>query len=203
MNTPSPVSLSRFRAWNLDRGAGRLKEVLWLIVRSMAFLHMPFPFYGFRRCLLRWFGAQVGKGVVIKPGVKITFPWKLVIADNAWLGEDCWILNLDRIEIGANVCLSQRAMLCTGSHDWTSPRFELILRPVTIESGAWIAAGAFVGPGVTVGTHAVLTANSVATRDLEPYAIYQGNPAEKVRDRILRSPRVEPSDIACGRCMST
>lgn len=197
------VSLSRFRAWNLDRGAGQLKEVLWLIVRSIVFLHMPFPLYALRRWLLRRFGAQVGKGVIIKAGVKITFPWKLAIGDNTWLGEECWILNLDHVTIGADVCISQRAMVCTGSHNWRSPGFDLIVKPVAIESGAWIAAGAFVGPGVTVATHAVLTANSVATRDLKPYAIYQGNPAEKVRDRILNSRRQELLIAASSRSMNT
>ncbi len=197
------VSLSRFRAWNLDRGAGRLKEALWLIVRSVVFLHMPFPLYAFRRWLLRRFGAQVGRGVIIKPGVRITFPWKLVIGDNAWLGEECWILNLDHVTIGADVCISQRAMVCTGSHDWRSPGFDLILKPLTLESGSWIAAGAFVGPGVTVGTHAVLTANSVATKDLEPYSIYQGNPAERVRARVVGLPRGKLSTAGCGRCTST
>ncbi len=180
------VSLSEFRACNLDRGAGKLKEGLWLIVRSVVFLHTPFPMYAFKRWLLRCFGAKVGQGVVIKPGVKITFPWKLTIGDHAWLGEECSILNLHHIEIGANACISQRVMLCTGSHDWTSPTFDLILKPVKIDASAWIAAKAFVGPGVSVGTHAVLTANSVATKDLEPYSIYQGNPAEKIRVRELR-----------------
>jgi putative colanic acid biosynthesis acetyltransferase WcaF len=136
---------------------------------------------------LRWFGAKIGKGVVIKPQVKITFPWKLEMGDHVWLGEECWLLNLERITIGSNVCISQRAFLCTGSHNYKSPAFDLIVKPIQVEEGAWIGAGAWVGPGIRVGTHAVLTAGSVATSDLQPFGIYQGNPAVLIKQRIISS----------------
>jgi putative colanic acid biosynthesis acetyltransferase WcaF len=130
-----------------------------------------------KAAVLRWFGARVGRGVVIKPGVKITFPWKLTLGNHVWLGEENWLLNLAPITIGDNVCISQRALLCTGNHDYTSPGFDLMTGPIVVEGGAWIGAGAIVGPGVTVGAHAVLTAGSVATSDLEPGGVYQRNPA--------------------------
>lgn len=182
-----PVDLSRFENRAFQRGSGLLKEALWLVVRKLVFDLCPFGAYALKRALLRGFGARVGRGVVIKPGVKITFPWKLELGDHVWLGEDCWLLNLDRISVASHVCISQRAMLCTGSHDYTSPTFDLVVKPIRVEAGAWLAADAWVGPGVVVGEHALLAAGSVATRDLEPFGIYQGNPAVKTRVRGLRA----------------
>ena len=101
------------------------------------------------------------------------------------MSEQCWLLNLAPIEIASHACISQRAFLCTGNHNYQSPAFDLITKPIRVECGAWIGSSAFVGPGVTVGTHAVLTAGSVATKDLEPYGIYQGNPALRVKERVL------------------
>jgi putative colanic acid biosynthesis acetyltransferase WcaF len=138
---------------------------------------------------LRAFGAKIGRGVVIKPQVKITFPWKLDIGDYVWLGEECWLLNLDRITIGSNVCISQRVFLCTGNHNYRLRTFDLIVKPITIEEGAWLGAGCGVGPGVKIGTHAVLAACSVMTSDMEPWGIYQGNPAVFIKRRSLEIPR--------------
>ena len=181
------VNLSGYRAAGFDRGASRFKETLWVLVRCLFFApSLPMP-SALRVFWLRWFGAKIGKGVVIKPQVKITFPWKLEMGDHVWLGEECWLLNLERITIGSNVCISQRAFLCTGSHNYKSPAFDLIVKPIQVEEGAWIGAGAWVGPGIRVGTHAVLTAGSVATSDLQPFGIYQGNPAVLIKQRIISS----------------
>lgn len=177
------VDLSTFSTRDFDRGAGRLKELLWVVVSLGLFRLCPLKLSGLKCAVLRWFGARVGRGVVIKPEVKITFPWKLTVGDHAWLGEECWLLNLAPIEIGSHACISQRAFLCTGNHDYTSPSFDLVTKPIRVEQGAWIGAAAFVGPGVTVGSHAVLAAGSVATKDLDANWIYRGNPAEKVRER--------------------
>ena len=100
-------------------------------------------------------------------------------------GKECWLLNLAPIEIASHVCISQRAFLCTGNHNYKSPAFDLITQPIQVERGAWIGAGAFVGPGVLAGSHAVLAAGSVATKDLEPYGIYQGNPAVLIKKRVI------------------
>lgn len=183
----SEVDLSAYRRGDFDRGASALKEGLWLLVSLLLFRLCPFKFSGFKCAMLRLFGARVGRGVVVKPGVRVTFPWKLTVGDHCWLGEECWLLNLAPIEIGDHVCVSQLGFLCTGSHDYTSPGFELVTRPIVIERGAWIGAAAWVGPGVRIGAHAVLTAGSVAGRDLEPYGIYQGNPASLVRRREIRA----------------
>ena len=179
------VDLSTYRAAGFDRGAGRIKEALWLIVSLLLFRLCPFSFSALKQVILRAFGARIGRNVTIKPQVKITFPWKLTIGDHVWLGEECWLLNLERITIGNHVSISQRAFLCTGNHDYKSPTFDLIVKPVTVEDGAWIGAGAWVGPGVKVGNHAVLTVGSVATKDLEPFGIYQGNPAAFLKQRIV------------------
>ena len=180
-----PVDLSSFSTGGFDRGASRLVELCWLVVSHLLFLLCPLKLSGLKCAVLRWFGASVGRGVVIKPQVKITFPWRLTLGDHVWLGEECWLLNLAPIEIASHVCISQRAFLCTGNHDYKSPAFDLIAKPIQVESGAWIGARAFVGPGVIVGSHAVLAAGSVATKDLQPYWIYQGNPAVQVKERVI------------------
>lgn len=179
------VDLSRFANSDFDRGASRLKEALWLVASLFLFRLCPFSFSSLKRMVLRMFGARIGRDVTIKPQVKITFPWKLTVGDHVWLGEECWLLNLDHIIIGNHVCISQRAFLCTGSHDYKSAVFRLITRPIRLEDGVWIGAGGWVGPGVTLGAHAVLTAGSVAGKDLAANGIYRGNPAQFVKQRVI------------------
>jgi putative colanic acid biosynthesis acetyltransferase WcaF len=180
------VDLSTFPTGDFDRGAGSLKEGLWTLAGLFLFRLCPFKLSGLKCAVLRAFGAKIGRDVVIKPRVTITFPWKLTVGDHVWLGEECWLLNLAPIVIESHVCISQRAFLCTGNHNYKSPAFDLIVKPIQVESGAWIGAAAFVGPGITVGNHAVLAAGSIATRNLDPFGIYQGNPAILVKQRELR-----------------
>jgi len=144
---------------------------------------MPVYASGLKAALLRLFGATIGNGVIFKPGLKITFPWKLTVGDSVWLGEEAWILNLAPVVIEDNVCISQRAFICTGNHDYSDPAFGLIVRPVRICEGAWLGASSFVGPGVTVCRNAVLCACSLATHDLLEDMVYQGTPAKAVRVR--------------------
>jgi len=180
-----PVDLSRYTPGNFDRGAGVLKEALWIVASLILFRLCPFSFSALKCFILRAFGARVGRNVTIKPQVKITFPWKLTIGDHVWLGEESWLLNLERITIGDHVCISQRAFLCTGSHDYKRASFNLITKQITIENGAWLGAGCWVGPGVTIGSHAVLSAGSVAANNLEADGIYRGNPAGFVKQRVI------------------
>jgi putative colanic acid biosynthesis acetyltransferase WcaF len=179
------VDLSKYSTGNFDRGAGPLKESLWILAGQFLFRLCPFKLSGLKCAVLRAFGAKVGRGVVIKPRVTITFPWKLTLGDHVWLGEECWLLNLAPMVIESHVCISQRALLCTGNHNYKSPAFDLLIKPIRVEQGAWIGACAFVGPGVTVGSHAVLTAGSVATSDLQAFGIYRGNPAARVKERNI------------------
>jgi putative colanic acid biosynthesis acetyltransferase WcaF len=179
------VDLSNYTAGSFNRGAGVVKESFWLLINLVLFRLCPFSFSALKCAVLRAFGASVGRNVTIKPRVSITFPWKLTVGDHVWLGEECWLLNLERIVIGNNVCISQRAVLCTGSHNYKKTTFDLITRPITLEDGAWLGAGSWVGPGVTVGSHAVLSLGSVATQNLESHGIYRGNPALLVKERII------------------
>ncbi len=182
-----PVDLSSYSAGRFDRGAGKFREGLWLLVSLLLFRLCPFSLSALKQAVLRVFGAKIGRGVVIKPHVKITFPWKLEVGDFVWLGEDSWLLNLERIVIGSNVCISQRAFLCAGNHNYRVPTFDLIVKPITIAEGAWLGAGCWVGPGVKVGSHAVLTAGSVMAKDMDAWGIYQGNPAVLVKTRVMES----------------
>lgn len=181
------VDFSGYSTGDFSRGAGWIREGLWIVTSLLLFRLCPFKFSALKCAILRLFGARVGQGIVIKPGVRITFPWKLSLGDHVWLGEECWLLNLAPISIGSHVCISQRAFLCTGSHNYKSPAFDLIITLIRVERGAWIGAGAWIGPGVKISSHAVLTACSVATKDLEPFGVYQGNPAVLVRRRTIEA----------------
>ena len=177
------TDLSAYSSARFDRGASQFKEGLWLVVSLLLFRMCPFSFSALKRTVLRFFGAKIGRGVVIKPQVKVTFPWKLEVGDFVWLGEECWLLNLEKIVIKSNVCVSQRVFLCTGSHNSKLPTFDLITKPIVLEDGVWIGAGAWVGPGVNIGRQSILTACSVTTKNLEAGGIYRGNPAVLINKR--------------------
>lgn len=166
-------------------GGNALKRFLWYYTNLVFFKSGCFPFYSFKVGLLRLFGAKIGKQVEFKPCVNIKYPWNLTIGDEVWIGEHVWLDSLVMITIGSNVCLSQGVVLLTGSHNYKKSTFDLITGPVTLENGVWIGAGAIVNQGITAHSHAMLTAGSVATKDLEVFSIYQGNPAVKVRTRTI------------------
>ena len=136
---------------------------------------------------MRFFGATVGQRVTIKPGVNIKYPWKLEIGDDVWIGEDAWIDNLVEVTIGKNSCVSQGAMLLTGSHNYKKATFDLMTGKIHLEDGVWIGAKSVVCPGVTCHSHSVLAVNSVAVQEMRPYSIYQGNPAKSKRERHIES----------------
>jgi putative colanic acid biosynthesis acetyltransferase WcaF len=145
----------------------------------------PFLISSVKVTMLRLFGARVGNGVVIKPHVRIKYPWRLIIGNHVWIGEDCWIDNLAQVTIGNSVCLSQGSFLLCGNHDFSKSTFDLMIGEIVLEDGVWIGAKSTVCPGVVCSSHAVLAVGSVATKNLEPYSIYQGNPAVKIKERIL------------------
>jgi putative colanic acid biosynthesis acetyltransferase WcaF len=185
---PVVPDLSQYRPTGYDPGAGALRRTLWYLTNALIFRSPLVPFYGVKRALLRAFGAQVGRGVVLKPRISIKHPWRLEIGHDTWVGEDVWIDNLTRVSIGSNACLSQGAFVLTGNHDYTAVTFDLIVRPVHIGDGAWIGAKATVCPGVTVGRSAVVTVGSVLTQNAEPEGIYSGNPAQYIRKRKIHEP---------------
>ena len=115
--------------------------------------------------------------MVIRANVNITFPWRLTLGDHVWLGEEVTILSLATVTIESNVCVSQRAYLCTGSHNFRSPTFDLQTKPVTLHSGCWVAAQAFVGPGVEIGSGSVISAGSILMESVPARSFVRGNPA--------------------------
>lgn len=165
--------------------ASSLKIIGWYFA-NIFFLINPFnPLSSVKVFLLRLFGAKVGKGVIIKPSVNIKYPWLLEIGNHVWIGEHVWIDNLVKVSIEDNVCISQGAMLLTGSHNYKKSAFDLITGEITLEAGSWVGAKSVVCPGVRLYSHSVLAVGSVATKDLEAYTIYQGNPAVKKRQRVI------------------
>lgn len=180
------VCLASFDGSDFNKGAGLIKTTLWYFVNALLVRASWNPFMGIKVALLRVFGAKIGKGLVIKNNVIIKSPWNLTIGDHCWLGEACWIDNLDRVVIGNNVCISQGALLLTGNHDYTISSMPYRNAVIHIEDGAWIGAKAVVCPGVTVHRNAILTVGSIATKDMEENGIYQGNPAVRIRERKIK-----------------
>lgn len=181
------LDLSSYNNSWYSPGRGRFVVALWFFVGLPLLRLQLLPISSVRVFLLRLFGASIGCNVVIKPGVRVKYPWHLSIAENSWIGEDVWIDNLTSVAIGANVCISQGVYFCTGNHDWSDPAFGLEVRPIGVEDGAWIGARAFIGPGVHVGHCAVAAAGSIVTRDIPASQIHAGNPASFVKNRKLRT----------------
>ena len=171
------LSFSRFDNSDFRRGAPVWKEAAWWLVRSLVFAPwFPVPSV-IKVVALRAFGAKVGRRVVIRSRVNITFPWRFECGDYVWIGDEVMILSLDQVVIGSNVCISQRAFLCTGSHDFSKETFDLICRPVRIGDGCWIGAQAFVGPGVTMGSASRCLAGAVVVKDVAKGDTVGGVPA--------------------------
>lgn len=167
------------------KNASALKTVSWYVVSCFFFNNsIPWP-YRLKLMILHLFGTKGGAGLVIKTQVRIKNPWRLTLGENCWIGESAWIDNLEDITIGNNVCLSQGAMLLTGNHDYTRIDFPYRLGKIKLEDGVWIGAQSIVCPGVTCRSHAVLTVGSIATKDLDSWSIYCGNPAVFVRSRTI------------------
>lgn len=164
--------------------ASKIKIFCWYFTSMLFFRSGLIPVSVVLVFILRLFGAKIGKDVRIKPYIYINYPWKLTIGDHSWLAE-CRIENLAQVTIGENVCISQKAMLLTGNHNYKKIGFDLITKPIILEDGVWIGANATVCPGIIAASHAVLTVNSVATTNLDAYSIYQGNPAVKVKERVI------------------
>ncbi len=179
------VRLDQFdNAW-FEPGGNSIKRLCWFIANVLFFKNGFNPISSFKVKLLRLFGAKVGNGVIIKPSVNIKYPWKLIIGNHVWIGEGVWIDNLASVTISDHVCISQGAMLLTGSHNYKKVSFDLIVKPIELDEGSWVGAQSLVCPGVHLNSHSILSAGSVATQDLEPFMIYQGNPATPKRKRQI------------------
>lgn len=161
------------------------KQVSWYLISVLFFLNPLNPISGLKIVLLRLFGARIGNGVHIKPGVNIKYPWLLEIGSHVWIGENVWIDNLAKVTIESNVCISQGSMLLCGNHNYKKTTFDLIIGEIYLKEGSWIGAKSIVCPGVTLHPHAILAVGSVATNNLDSFGIYQGNPAVKIRERKI------------------
>ncbi len=177
------VDLSSYDNRWYSPGRSHFVRALWYFVSLLIFESGWFPLGGPKRWLLRRFGARIGRGLVIKPQVWIKYPWRLVTGDHCWIGQGVWIDNLADVRLGSHVCVSQQVYICTGSHDYRKPSFDLITRPVELGDGAWLGARALILAGVSVGTNAVVAAGSIVTKDVPAAAVVAGNPARPLASR--------------------
>lgn len=161
------------------------KRLLWYFTNLLVMKNSWLPISTLKVRVLRLFGAKIGVGVNIKPCVNVKYPWLLEVGNYTWIGENVWIDNLAKVKIGNNVCVSQGAMLLCGNHNYKKSTFDLMIGEITLEDGSWIGAQSVICPGVKAHTHAMLGTGSVANHDLDPYSIYQGIPAVKIRKRVV------------------
>lgn len=162
----------------------RLARLLWRAVYLVLYRFSPRPAHAWRSMLLRMFGARMGPGCHFYPGGRIWAPWNLVCEDCCTLADGAEIYNPSPVFLGSHCILSQQAYLCGATHDYNHPDFPMISFSMTLGAYSWICARASVSPGVNVGAGAVLGLGSVATRDLEPWGVYSGVPAVKVKTRV-------------------
>jgi putative colanic acid biosynthesis acetyltransferase WcaF len=170
--------LSQFHGTGYDIGRSKLVQAAWLLVSGSVFMRWWMP-AAVRVAILRRFGATVGSNVLVRHRVRIHWPWKLDIGDNSWIGEGAWILNLEPVTIGIDVCISQEVLLCTGSHDRRSPTFEFDNAPIVIGDSAWVAARAVVLRGVNIGKRATVGAAALVTRDVGDDAVVLAPPGTR------------------------
>ena len=175
------IDLAQFKSPEFDRGASRLKEISWALVRGAFFLNrLPLPSW-FRVSLLRAFGAKIGDRVIIRSRVSIYFPWKLSIDDDVWISDEVTLIALDPIEIKKDVCLSQRVFLCTGSDGFDTEDGRAATASIRISDRSWLAANVFVGPGVLIRESTFVAADSVVVGDTWPHSRVGGNPARPIK----------------------
>lgn len=183
LDTPAWVDLREYDQSHFDRGRPGWLVMLWWLLQAVVFPLTPHSFHLPRVALLRLFGATIGRGVVIRPTARITYPWNVRIADYSWIGDDVVLYSLDQITIGAHCVISQHCYLCTGSHDITDPTFRLQTAPIVIGNGVWVATDCFIAPGVTIGANAVIGAKSNVTKDMPAFQVCWGNPCHPHRAR--------------------
>lgn len=182
--------INKFKVPNYFRGKRIFIVQLWWLVELFLFRPSPQFLYCWRNFLLRVFGAKIGEKVLIRPTVRTTYPWKLSIGDYTWIGDDVVLYSLGEINIGSNVVVSQKSYLCTGSHDYQKPTFDIYAQPITIEDEVWVASDVFLSPGVTIGKGAVVGVRSTVLHDLPAGMICFGNPAKPVKPRIMKDEEV-------------
>jgi len=176
--------LKRYTTPKDFRGRSKIVVQLWWIVYAVFFRLSPQFMYGWRRFLLKCFGAKIGKDVIIRPSAQITYPWKVAIGDYSWIGDEVVLYSLGEIEIGSNSVISQRSYICTGTHDYHSPDFKIVSQKISIGSKCWLATDVYVAPSVTIGDNTVVGARSSVFKDLPENKICLGSPAKPIKDRL-------------------
>ncbi len=161
-----------------------IRRMLWKMAQPF-FRFSPRACFGWRRWLLRCFGARIGQDVHVYPSATIYFPWNFEAGDESAIGEHAFVYDLGRVTLGARVTISHRAHLCAGTHDYCRRDFALLRPPIVVGSDAWICADAFVGPGVTIGEGAIVGARAVAMKDVKAWSIVVGNPARESKKREM------------------
>jgi len=187
MSIFSYQDLSKFKVPAEFRGKGKIYTQLWWFVQSTLFRLSPKFMYGFRRSLLRFFGARIGEKVLIRPTATITYPWKLTIGDYSWVGDDAVIYNLGQIDIGSNVAIAHRVYLCTGYHEMDKVTFDIGSKPIVIGDEVWLTNDVFVGPGVSIERGAVIGARSSVFSDMPEGMICFGTPVKPVKSRVTNA----------------
>ena len=172
------VDLRKYDQSNFNRGRPNWLIILWWLVQAIAFPLSLHNLNGFRCWLLRLFGAKIGRGVVIRPTARFTYPWKVAIGDYSWVGDDVVFYSIDEITLGSHAVISQKSYLCTGSHNIHQPTFPLTTAPINIGNGVWVATDCFVAPGVTIGANTVIGARSSVFRDLPTQQVAWGTPCK-------------------------
>ncbi|MBY0424720.1 MAG: putative colanic acid biosynthesis acetyltransferase [Cytophagales bacterium] len=175
--------LSKFKVPQDFRGKPGWYVQLWWTTQALFFKPSPQILYGWRRFLLRLFGASIGKGCIIRPSAHVTYPWKVTIGDYSWIGDDVVLYSLGEIRIGKNAVVSQKSYLCGGGHDYEALDFPIYQKPIIIEDECWVATDVFVGPGVCIGKGAVIGARSSVFKNVEGGKVYMGNPLRFVKNR--------------------
>jgi putative colanic acid biosynthesis acetyltransferase WcaF len=176
-------NLNKFKLPKNFRGKNAFIVQLWWIVQGTLFRMSPQFLYGFRRFLLRLFGAKIGKKVIIRPSAQITYPWKVTIGDYSWIGDNVVLYSLGEIEIGKNVVISQKSYICTGSHDYLQIDFPIFAKKIIIKDECWLATDVFVAPGITIDKGTVVGSRSSVYKDLPGNKICIGNPAQIIKNR--------------------
>jgi putative colanic acid biosynthesis acetyltransferase WcaF len=172
-----PIKLELYDNSWYHPGRHKILQIAWYYLGLPLLRSWVVPFPVIKCLILRVFGAKIGRNVVIKPGVRVKYPWRIKIGNFVWIGEDAWIDNLANIEIEDNVCLSQGVYLCTGNHDWSDQAFGLRIAPIHLSSGCWLGAKSCILPGVCVGVGGIVAAGSVVVKDVPAWEIHSGNPA--------------------------
>ncbi len=176
-------NLNKFKLPENFRGRSSITVQLWWFIQATLFALSPQFLYGWRRFLLRRFGAKIGKNVIIRPTVKIQYPWKVKIGDYSWIGDDVNLYSLGEISIGKNTVISQKSYICTGSHDYLSDAFDIYAEPIHIGDKVWIATDVYVAPGVKIEDEVVVGARSSVFKNLEKGNVYVGSPAKFIKKR--------------------